>query len=197
MKPIYNKIWKLAKPSYLKGRPYDVEHIKWLMKVVPKFLKDSELDMEILLPLVILHDVGYCKVKINAMKLEVRKAHMEEGAKIAKEILEKIDYPKEKADEICRLISKHDNWAFGDSFGTELYLQAFNNFDRMWVVNKKGFISFQKLLNLDPAKTIRKIEEDRKLDIKEGRIWVNKKVEEYYIKLLNKRKKENEKGFLL
>jgi hypothetical protein len=32
MKQIYREIWELAKPYYEKGRPMDIDHIRWMMK---------------------------------------------------------------------------------------------------------------------------------------------------------------------
>ena len=63
MKEIYKKILEKALPYYEKGRQGDVEHVKWLVEVIPKFISDKDVDMDILIAVAILHDVGYAKVK--------------------------------------------------------------------------------------------------------------------------------------
>ena len=140
MKIIYKKILEKALPYYEKGRKGDVEHVKWLFNTIPKFV-DETMDIETLIPVVLLHDVGYSKVQkgSNPFDLNIRKLHSEEGAKIAVKILEELKYPKEKISEIKRLILKHDNWAFGDSFTDEPLLLFFQNFDFMWIASKEGF----------------------------------------------------------
>ena len=102
----YKKILEKALPFYEKGRKGDVEHIKWLTKVITKYVDKSEVNYDLLIPVVILHDVGYSKVPkgANPYNLDIRKLHSEEGAKIAEEILEKLNYPKDKIKEIRRLI---------------------------------------------------------------------------------------------
>jgi len=84
------------------------------------------------MPLVILHDVGYAKVpKDNPFKLDLRKAHMKAGAKIARKILTELNYPKNKVDKIVNYISIHDNWAFGqnDIYTKDKILGTFSDLD--------------------------------------------------------------------
>ncbi len=193
MKEIYKQILEKALPLYEKGREGDVEHIKWLYKIVPKFADKYEIDFDILIPVVILHDIGYSKVSkgSNPMNLDTRKLHMEEGAKIASEILEGLKYPKNKIAEIKRLVSKHDNWAFGDNYADEPVLRLFNNFDMLWVLTKEGFIFYQEILGKSSIDTYHQIEKDVEVEHKEGRKWFNQKIEEFYKQLM----KEHKEGF--
>ena len=192
MKKIYKIILEKALPYYEKGRKGDIEHVKWLSNTIPNFVDEKEVDFDILMPLAILHDVGYSKVPKDSdpLKLDIRKLHSEEGAKIAEKILKKINYPQEKIKELKRLILKHDNWAFGDSFATEPYLRIFNNFDFMWVVSPKGFPAYQNIVKKDAKGTIEAIEKAQEKNIEQGRVWYNKKIGNYYEKLLKERKKE-------
>jgi HD superfamily phosphodiesterase len=139
MKEVHQRILETALPLYEKGREGDVEHIKWLAKVISEYVDESEVDFDILIPVVLLHDVGYSKVPkgSNPYDLDIRKVHSEEGAKIAEEILKELNYPNDKIKEIKRLILKHDNWALGDDFADEPILRIFNNFDFMWMTSKK------------------------------------------------------------
>lgn len=190
MKHIYRKILEKAIPYYQKGREGDVEHVKWLSRTVPKFINESEVDLDILIPVVILHDVGYSKVKAgaNPYDLDVRKLHSEEGAKIAKQILEELNFPKEKTAEIKRLILKHDDWAFGDSFSNEPILRILNNFDFLWMASEKGFDVVRKFLNQAPAEFYKQIKLFRKTNKEESRDWFDKRLEKYYQQLMKERK---------
>ena len=148
MKPIYQQIWKLAKPYYQKGRPMDIDHIEWMMKDALLVCEKEKLDDSLLLPLVILHDVGYAEVpKDNPFNLDLRKAHMKAGKKIAKEILEKVNYPKEKIKKISYYVSVHDNWALGDlKIYEDPILNIFKDLDFIWIATEKGFPAVMKIL---------------------------------------------------
>ena len=190
MKQIYKQILEKALPYYEKGREGDIEHIKWLSKTVVKFI-DKTIDPDILMPLVILHDVGYANVPkdSDSYNLNIRKLHSEEGAKIAEKILEELKYLKEKILEIKRLILKHDNWAFGDSFADEPLLLLFQNFDFIWLASKERFEIYRKNNQgfIEFNKQIEKFQED---NVKRGTKWYNKKVENYYRQLIDERKEE-------
>ncbi len=192
MKEIYKQILEKALPLYKKGREGDVEHIKWLSEVITKYADESEVDYDLLVPVVILHDVGYSKIPkgSNPFNLDIRKLHSEEGSKIAGEILEELDYPKEKTNEIKRLILKHDNWAFGDDFSGEPVLRIFNNFDFMWMASEKGFDIVRKFLKKEPNEFYKQIQEFQNENEKEGRKWFNKKIGEFYNQLMKERKEE-------
>ena len=61
MKNRYKELWKLAKPYYEKGRPMDIDHVKWMMQDAMLICEKEGIDETLLLPLVILHDTGYSK----------------------------------------------------------------------------------------------------------------------------------------
>ncbi len=191
MEEIYKKIWQLAKPYYKKGREMDIAHIKWMMKDALKVCKKENLDISLLLPLVILHDIGYAEVsaKDNPYNLDVRKAHMAAGAKIAKEILLKAAYPSDKTDKIVYYVSVHDNWAFGDFklFEEDKILGVFNDLDFMWMATPKGFPSMMKLLNKTPDEVLIFIENKSKT---EKAKFSTETTEKLYKKYIESRKKE-------
>lgn len=152
MKQIYQCIWDLAKPYYLKGRPMDVAHIEWMVEVALRIAQDEGLDESLLLPLVILHDVGYSKVKdvveADYYQLDVRRFHMDEGAKIARQILKEVDYPEHKIDKVVYYISVHDNWAYGevDLYMDDPVLGTFKDLDYIWLYTKEGCAGIQPVL---------------------------------------------------
>ena len=190
MKEIYKKMLEKALSLYEKGREGDVEHIKWLSEVITKYVHESEVDYDLLIPVVLLHDVGYSKVpkRSHPFDLDIRKFHSEEGAKIAEEILKELNYPKDKINEIKRLILKHDNWAFGDDFANEPVLRIFNNFDFMWMASEKGFDIVRKFMKKEPKEFYEQIKEFQRKNEEEERKWFNKNIEEFYNQLMRKRK---------
>ena len=192
MEKIYQQILKEALPYYEKGRNGDVEHIKWLVKVVPKYVDESEIDFSLLIPVIILHDVGYAKVpeKNDPYNLDNRKLHSEEGAKITEKILRKLNYPQDKIAKIKKFVLHHDDWAFGESFKDEPVLKVFNNFDFIWMTSKKGFQIVRKFLGLNKKEFYQQIPKYYKKNNEEGRTFFNKNIELFYKKLMKDRKKE-------
>ena len=117
MEYIFLKIWQLAKPYYEKGRVYDIDQVEWIMGWGEKLAEVVGADKKILMPLIILHDVGYCFVdnKNPPIKDKVsKKLHAVEGAKIARKILEQVGYDRKLTEQIVQGVLEHDNWAFGD-----------------------------------------------------------------------------------
>ena len=190
MKQIYEEIWKLAKPYYVKGRLMDIDHIKWMMKDASIVCQKENLDDSLLLPLVILHDVGYSEVpKDNPFKLNLRKAHMKAGAKIARRILEQLNYPKDKIEKVEHYISVHDNWALGDNeiYKKDKILGVFNDLDFMWAATSKGFPAVMKILNKNRQETLEFLYTDDKQKL---RPFSTKTTKDLYGKYLEDRQKE-------
>lgn len=152
MKDIYTKIWELAKPYYLKGRPMDIEHIQWMMEEALRISTVENLDDSLLLPLVILHDVGYSTIEGVASKnyynVDIRKLHMEAGAKLAGTILEQVGYPENKIKHAVYYVSIHDQWAYGevDMYTHDPILGTFKDLDFLWIYTPIGCAAIQKVL---------------------------------------------------
>lgn len=166
IKPIYEQIWELARPYYEKGRPMDIDHIEWFMGVATEIAEKEGLDDTILLPLAILHDVGYSKVKdvatANYYDGDIRALHMAEGAKIAAEILKEVGYDQEKSKKIVHYVSIHDNWGLKEKSGgdkavyLDIYLNdpilgTFKDLDYIWIYTEKGCKGIQPVLKLDDS----------------------------------------------
>ncbi len=165
MDKIYEKIWNLAKPHYKKGRPQDIAHIEWIMKEAEIVAKEEKLDKTILIPLVILHDVGYSKIpEGNSYKKQIRELHMQEGAIIAREILEKLNYPEAQKEKIVYYVSIHDSWAIGNSkeFTKDNMLAAFNDLDFTWMATPTGFETVRTMIGKSREGMIKYIEFDEK-----------------------------------
>lgn len=134
MDNIYSKILELATPYYERGRIYDLDQINWMVGQAEILADKLGLDKTILMPLIILHDVGYAFVNNrnpNIKSQEIKKIHLIEGAKVAQEILNKVDYPEDLSEQIIYFVSVHDNWVFGDDepYKKSRLLAFFNDLD--------------------------------------------------------------------
>jgi hypothetical protein len=192
MKEIYSKIWELAKEYYLRGRAMDIEHVKWMMGDAMKVCKKEGIDDTLLLPLVILHDVGYAEVpKGNPFKLNLRKAHMEAGAKIAKKILTQVKYPADKIEKISYYVSVHDVWALGvvDVYLKDIVLGVFNDLDFIWMYTPKGFPAMMKLMGKDKYDLLSWLE-SQPLPAEGKKLYSTKTTKKLYDNYLAARQKE-------
>lgn len=93
-------------------------HTKISVEFAYKLLEAEGGDEDVVIPAVILHDVGWKEVpedlqlKAFGPKVtlpELTKIHEDEGVKIAKGILEKINYDNNKTEEILRIVGGHDS----------------------------------------------------------------------------------------
>jgi hypothetical protein len=156
MEKTYKNIWKLAKPYYKKGRPMDIAHISWMMLEIEKVCKLEKLDDTIVIPLVILHDVGYGISEQTYFEKNKKEAHMVAGAKLAKSILKKVYYPPKKIKAICKLIKIHDYWIYKNYsiYKRNKLLWIFNDLDFIWLVSPKGFEIVRKVISKNKKEMI-------------------------------------------
>lgn len=181
MKEIYQKIFEMAKPYYEKGRPIDLPHIELELDYSSIFCQKEKVDESLLIPLIILHDIGYGIGQHAYLEKELKKEHMVVGAKLAKEILEKINYPQEKTEKISYWISVHDNWIFGDFqvYKEDLAFSAFNDIEFLWITTPRGFKLLAKtLFDGDKIKMFNHIKKDQK---KNKNPFFTKTAEKLYI----------------
>jgi len=118
MKLFYQKIYEYACP-YLRTRK-NLIHTKISLKYALKLLRHEKGDEAIVIPAIILHDIGWSAIPehlhltafgLNSsnFNLKLNRVHEKEGAKIAKRILEEFHYPPKKVKEICEIIQGHDS----------------------------------------------------------------------------------------
>lgn len=191
MKELYAQLWQQAKPFYEKGRPMDIAHVKWMMNEAMNVCKREKLDDTLLLPLVILHDVGYSNVDAsNPFHPDTRRQHMVEGEKIAKQLLEGIQYPKDKMAIITYYVSVHDNWALGDTdiYKNDHLLGTFTDLDFTWMVSPKGFSALMTILHKNHQELIDYLK-DREQPAKELP-FTSPTVKKMFWTLLHEREKE-------
>jgi len=160
------------------------------MKYATIVCQKENLDESLLLPLVILHDSGYAEVpKGNPFQVNLRKAHMKAGAKVAKDILEKVNYPKEKIKEIEYYVSVHDNWALGKNeiYKKDKILGAFTDLDYIWMATPKGYPALMKILKKNKQEMLVYLETNEKLI---QRPFATKTTSDLCEKYMNDRRRE-------
>ena len=156
MDEIFLKIRDLSLPYYQKGRVYDIDQVNWMMWEADKVADLESLNKKLLVPLVILHDVGYSAVGKDNPHIKDKNAkviHMREGAKIARKILEQVNYPQELIEKITYYISVHDQWLFGNDqpYQECREMAVFNDLDFLWVNSTfEAFKITGKSMNMTP-----------------------------------------------
>jgi len=169
MDQVYLKIWQLAKPYYKKGRVYDIDQINWMMPMANTIAGKEGLNKKILIPLVILHDVGWSKVgelSPNIKDKETKKIHMKASAQIAQEILENVEYDKKLTKKIVYYISVHDNWVLGDNkpFEESKEMAFFNDLDFLYVTSSfQTFKTMGESMSMNPKEFYQFWQNDEKL----------------------------------
>lgn len=118
MNEIFEKELLMAAEPYLKnGRKGDMEHTLRAVEYGKYLLAHEPGDPEIVLPCLYLHDIGWSRVdyqdfvdatptqKKNCLSMQ---SHMQESAKLAADILEKLACDSARCDRITAIIAVHD-----------------------------------------------------------------------------------------
>jgi HD domain len=141
MEGIYEKIYELAAP-YLDTRSNDL-HTRVAYSFALKLLEAEGGDAKIVIPAVILHDVGWKAIpehlQLTAFgpgkrNWEINKMHEVEGARIAGELLEKIGYDTALVDQIVEIILGHDSRREAISHNDALVKDS----DKLWRFSPEG-----------------------------------------------------------
>ena len=145
MKEIFENIWKLAWPY--QDRRDDNGHARITLDYAIKLVVLENGDEDIIIPAIILHDIGWSQLPASVIKVivtpgehlqdeyQVRRAHEREGVKLAASILTGIGYPQNKKSEILEIISEHDTRKGFISKNDGLVRDA----DKLWRYSKIGF----------------------------------------------------------
>ena len=141
IKPTYKKIYELAKP-FLRTRK-NLIHTQIALQYALKLLKSEKGDEGVVIPAIILHDIGWSVVPEhlhltafgpNPTNPELTRVHQVKGAKMAKAILEKFDYPPEKIKEIYKIIRGHDSRKRPLSWNDRIVKDS----DKLWRYSRRG-----------------------------------------------------------
>ena len=136
MSTLYDRIYKLAEPYWATRKnnlhvPSSYDFARRLLSFYPS------ADEDIVLPAVLLHDVGWKMVPEEKQRdafgpevkdQETRRFHETEGVRIAREILASLAYDKEKTIEILSIIDGHDTRKEALSLNDKLVKDA----DKLW-----------------------------------------------------------------
>ncbi|MBU2499014.1 MAG: HD domain-containing protein [Proteobacteria bacterium] len=157
MKPIFNEIWTLAEP-YLRTRDNQI-HTEITQAFAYKLLEKEGGDEAIVIPAIILHDVGWMRVPEHlhlkafgpkAMSRELNRVHEFEGARLAKQILETVGYDGSAVTEIVNIIEGHDSRKEGLSLNDKIVKDA----DKLWRSSKEGFHIDARRFELTPKECL-------------------------------------------
>ena len=140
--PVFKQILQLAKP-YLNTRFNDV-HTEMSVQLAYDLLRAEGGQEPIVIPAIILHDVGWKKVPAalhlkafgpNATSPELNRTHEREGVRIAEHILTEVNYDMKKISEILKIIDGHDSRKESISLNDSLVKDA----DKLWRFTHTGF----------------------------------------------------------
>ena len=139
---VFKQIYQLAQP-YLNTRHNDI-HTEMSMQLAYQLLNAEGGQESIVIPAIILHDVGWKKVPAalqlkafgpKATSPEINRTHEKEGVKIAKDILEKVNYDFEEMRWILEIIDGHDSRKQSISLNDQIVKDA----DKLWRYTREGF----------------------------------------------------------
>ncbi|MBW2609088.1 MAG: HD domain-containing protein [Deltaproteobacteria bacterium] len=142
MKTIFQKIWELAKP-YLNTRMNDI-HTEICREFAYRLLKLEGGDEYVVIPAIILHDVGWIEVpeKLqikafgpNATEPGLKRKHEIEGSRIAENILRQVHYDRDITLEILKIIDGHDTREVATSLNDKIVKDS----DKLFRYSKEGF----------------------------------------------------------
>lgn len=141
IKPIHQKIFEKAKP-FLRTRK-NLIHTRIALRYALKLLKSEPGDEDVIIPAVLLHDVGWKTVPANLQLTafgpnptnpKLARVHEVAGTKIAEAILKGLRYPPQKTKEISRIIRGHDTRKRPISRNDRIVKDA----DKLWRYSRKG-----------------------------------------------------------
>jgi len=167
MEESHQLIYEWAKP-FLNTRKNDI-HIEISLAYAFKLLETEAGDADIVIPAVLLHDIGWWRVPED-MQLkafgpqfdrELRRVHEVEGVKMAGEILKKVNYEAGKTEEILLIIDGHDSRLEAISQNDRIVKDA----DKLFRYSPRGFTIDYRRFGIERNKY---------------RKWLHKSVDEWF-----------------
>jgi len=154
---LYATLFELAGP-FLDTRHNEV-HATVSCRFARELLTEEGGDPEVVLPAIILHDVGW-KVIPEEKQLEcfgpyardrgANRIHEVEGARIATAILERVEYDPAKIRVIANIISGHDSRLVPISLEDQIVKDA----DKLFRFSEEGFAIDCGRFALDPGRSV-------------------------------------------
>lgn len=150
--PRHQDILDLARP-YLDTRN-NLEHTEGSLRFARLLLELEGGDPEIVIPGVMLHDVGWSQVSDEGQlqafgpaptRPDLNRRHEQRGAEIATEILESVEYDPLLIEEIADIIRGHDSRLTALSLNDALVKDA----DKLFRLTRRGYYIFWEWFPLD------------------------------------------------
>jgi HD superfamily phosphodiesterase len=148
MDEAFFKIFELAS-SFLDTRENEA-HTRIAYAFAARLLSEEGGDPNVVLPAIILHDVGWKRIpeelQLSAFgpgekDMKLNRIHEMEGAKIAGEILEQVNYPPHLTGEITEIILGHDSRKEAISLNDAIVKDS----DKLWRYSAHGVqINFKR-----------------------------------------------------
>ena len=168
MKETFQQIWELAWPY--QDKRDDSGHAEVTLHYAKILVGLENGNEDIVIPAMILHDVGWSQLtreewlvvfNVEAKqedKTAIQLKHQTAGVELARDILNKVGYPKETTDEILEIISQHDTREGFISKNEGLVRDA----DKLWRCSKIGFEAGNAKTRLPREQSINRLEADFK-----------------------------------
>lgn len=156
MKESHRKIWNTALPY--QDKRDDAGHAFITLEYAKQLVDLEGGNPDIVLPAIILHDTGWSQLSRDEWmvvfsptataddEMVVRLRHQEEGVKLARQILEEMDYPTKWTEEILEIIAEHDTRKEFISNNEGLMRDA----DKLWRFSKTGFDADVDRFEIEP-----------------------------------------------
>ncbi|HMK36738.1 MAG TPA: HD domain-containing protein [Desulfomonilaceae bacterium] len=150
----FEDIYRRAQP-YLATRDNEIHTLIAYQFACELLLKEGG-DKAVVLPAVILHDVGWKAVPEElhlkafgpgSNDMEINRIHEVEGAKIARSILEQTHYDPALTEEIVEIILGHDSRKEALSLNDAIVKDA----DKLWRFSKEALQIDPERFGIDPA----------------------------------------------
>ena len=98
---VFEKI-KDRSEEFFKLSHHDKSHVERVYNLAVRIAKEENADLDVVKAAVLLHDIA------RAMEDEGKiEDHATEGARMARKVLEEVNFPKEKIDEVIHCIEAH------------------------------------------------------------------------------------------
>jgi HD superfamily phosphodiesterase len=165
MKEVFEKIRELALPY--QDKRDDPGHAEITLKYARKLLETEGGNEDIVIPAIIMHDIGYSQLEKERRLLifnkeakeEIKKSivqeHQAESVKLARTILKQVDYPEHLVEEILEIISQHDSREGFISKNEGLVRDS----DKLWRTSQEGFAAAEARNQAPDPERLKKTEE--------------------------------------
>lgn len=149
----YDEVWHASAP-YMRARKNNI-HVPLSFAFAERLLDaHPEADADIVLLAILLHDIGWHVVDAadleqcfkTKFQSDVRVVHEKEGARLARDILERTGWPESVTAAVCEIIDGHDTRPEPRSLNDRLVRDA----DKLWRFTIAGLVIVGDWFNMTP-----------------------------------------------